>query len=159
MLSLVILSYGVSLISLVVPQVISPLILIGGTYYGHYMSAESDVGMQVIMTFLILYNLLTVYIILNWKRVHSILALTVVAIVLLNNIGLAIPNLLRLTYYYTIPTSAFMFHSLHPCSGSSRTILVQYRQCIFLFFLLYYVWNVFNKVLPSSVENSPFLSY
>lgn len=147
-LCLVILSYGVSLLSLVSPQVISTIVThMGGGYYGHYLSTESDVGMQVIMTFLILYNLLTIYIILNWENNHGILALSVVAIVLLNNIGLAVPNLLRLTYYYTIPTSAFIFHSLHPFSGTSRTVLVQYRQCIFLFFFLYYVWNVFNNFI------------
>lgn len=143
----VIFSYGVSLLSIVAPQVVSLVTHIGGSYYGHYMSTDSDVGMQVIMTFLILYNLLTIYIILNWKKVHGILAFSVVIIVLLNNIGLSIPNLLRLTYYYTIPASAFMFHYLHPCSGTSRTVLVQYRQCIFIFFLLYYVWNVFNNFI------------
>lgn len=151
LLSVITLLYGFSVLSIIFPQILNIIIGING-FYGYSFSSESDVGMQVIMLYLLLYNIFSIFAICNWKKVNWILAIGMIILAIINNISMSIPNLLRLIYYYTILASVFMFHSLYSYHGTNKTILTQNKQLILTFSILYFIWNIFvNFILQKGL--------
>lgn len=135
--------YVASLVSIVMPQILSIGLIGRLEYYEAYLAINDDsAGMTVIYTFLLLYNFLAIYALLHVKIKNWEIILCVIAMAVVYNISLSIPNLLRLIYYYFVPVNVYLFHSVVASENSKRVRLKKTENLILVVAMLYFVWNI-----------------
>ena len=105
--------YIFSIVSIVFPAIIQNILFSSlFDYYAIYQNAEKGIGMSTPIVYLFFYNIFAILAIVFWGKTSKVLAANAIAMAVVYNFSLSVPNALRLQAYFLVPTVVFIFHSV-----------------------------------------------